>query len=148
MTTPTESQKQAMNLALAETQGINPKRRWRVFYDKDRQHASIDMASQEEALQRRKESADLWIGCGHTTEEFSEPEEYDEWHNVAPRYCSDLNAVHEVEKKLNAYQRHKYTILLRSDVASVDAAWTVIHADAPTRVLALLRVLKPEFEVI
>ncbi len=58
-----------------------------------------------------------------------------------PDYLNDLNAVAEVEKLLNSYQRHKYTILLRGDCASVDAMWTITNATALQRCLALSRVI-------
>jgi len=45
------------------------------------------------------------------------------------------------EKSLNAYQRHKYTILVRGTVASVDSMWAMVHATAAQKAEAYLRAL-------
>lgn len=58
-----------------------------------------------------------------------------------PDFLSDLNAMHEAEKVLNAYQRHKYSIILRGDCASVDAAWTILNASAAQRAEAFGKTL-------
>lgn len=69
----------------AKMLGVEPRRRWRVYYDKERQHASIDIPTREEALARRADAERFWKDDGGTVGDFSEPEEYDEWDH-APRF--------------------------------------------------------------
>jgi|SRR5882757_1830911 len=58
-----------------------------------------------------------------------------------PNFHGSLDACAIAEKSLNAYQRHKYTILVRGTVASVDSMWAMVHATAAQKAEAYLRAL-------
>ena len=81
---------------------------------------------------------DLWVPSQQT----GDPDDFSELQCTGlPDYCNNLNAMHEAERVLNAYQRHKYTLLLRGDCASVDSMWEVAHKPAIQRAEAFLRTI-------
>lgn len=101
-----------MRVMVAKICGVSPKRKWRVFYDKERQHASIGIHSKQEAIEVRYNSTSFWESCGFDPAAFSEPEEYDDWMD-APDYPEDLNACAEFEEELPSHLWSSYTFELR-----------------------------------
>lgn len=105
--TPTELQKltpKEKSVKIAEACGIEPERRWRFFYDQERQHGVIDIRSREEAKECQIKNVQWWRDQGMEVPE-SDVEEYDEWSRVAPDYPTSLDAMHEAEKSPTAAQR-------------------------------------------
>ena len=79
-------------------------------------------------------SWDMWDKNGASNQEWQ-----------LPRYLSDLNAMHEAERKLSlvqrdSYWRHLQRITEKGRMAT--AAWTTTTASAAHRAEALLRTLK------
>lgn len=101
MNKPTYLELEQINIRIAMLMGIQPLRRWRVFYDIDRQNGSLCLESKWDAYQNIERDKDFWIeNCIEPpARAYSEPEEYDEW-GRAPRYVSSLDDVHEAETKL------------------------------------------------
>lgn len=95
MSTLTREEKRVL---IAKHCGIKPKRMWRVYFDADRESASVRIRTYEEAIERKRIEDNRSIGYGWKVES-SEPEQYDEWED-APRYFTDLNAAHEMEMAL------------------------------------------------
>lgn len=59
------------------------------------------------------------------------------WVTNCPDYCSDLNAMHEAEQKLNTNQWYQYALALNE----VCWHWALIHAPPRQRAEAFLRTL-------
>lgn len=102
-----------MRVEMALLDGRKPKRMWRVFYDKERQHAAICISTREEALHRLKHETESSKSYGWDTSEFSEPEEYDEWED-APDYLNSLDAVAPVEARMTEEQRENVVNILET----------------------------------
>lgn len=93
--------KTKQNIAIAKVCGLKPNRRWRVWYNDEHTHGSIDM-TYEQALKCIEHTKEYWpelktIG----------PEEYDEW-GGCPDYCGDLNSMAEAEGILDEEHRGEY----------------------------------------
>ena len=56
-----------------------------------------------------------------------------------PNYPDKLDDMHEAENILNAYQKHKYTLLVRGDYASVESMWILLSDTAAQRAEAFLK---------
>lgn len=128
-------------IAIAEACGVNPVRRWRVWYDKDRENGQIEMHSRDEAIiaaERARKDFARWgdSAC------ISEPEEYDSW-TYAPDYLNDLNAIHSAEKILTREQWSEYTANLNSSLSSgtQGICQAICHATGAQRAEAFLRTI-------
>ena len=124
-------------VAIAKHIGIEPLRRWRVWYDKERQHGSICIPTRAEAEQRRQMALQDCERFGMIAEDVSDPEEYDEWRD-APDYPHDLNAMHEAEKTLTPTQWHQYNAHL-ARITMHDRLFAMVSATAAQRAQAFLR---------
>lgn len=128
---------------------------WRVWYDTERQHGSVQILTKNEAFLRAQHEAERWFEWNPKGSEItiSDPEEYDEWCD-APNLFADtpegLWACHQAEKELTPAQHGTYEqwIIEGENVVSVPhaslrtgALFLLVHATAPQRALALYRTL-------
>lgn len=130
-----------MRIAIAKHCGIEPMKRWRFFYDAERQHGSIDIYDIHEAKRRREDNMTSWISAGGKNETISEPEQYDEW-KYAPDYLNDLNAMHEAEKTLTEDGVERYCEALNetsgSDSEKGKASFVAYFSNARQRAEAFV----------
>lgn len=129
-------------IAIAKLAGWLPERRWRFFYDAERQHGTINMRSREEATEFRKHNIEDWVRCGGDASTVSEIEEYDEYEN-APDFLNDLNAMHEVEKALDTSHEIEFYMERLTDTCGGDtelgkASFVAYFATAEQRADAFL----------
>lgn len=89
------------NIAIYKLLGYEPRKAWRVWYDKDKTFGSIGYSCKEDALNRIKIEKTQWPYTQYPEEyKFSEPEEYDDWGGL-PEVNLDL--LNKVEMKLAPY---------------------------------------------
>lgn len=138
--TPTELAKltpEEKRVKIAEACGVKPLKRWRVFYDKDRQHGTVAMLTREDAEASARNAAEFWESLGHSVSEFSEPEEYDEWY-WAPNYLNDLNAMRDAIMS----QTPEFRKAMRNYLWKMMDQMSAHFADAATMADAFLLTLK------
>lgn len=140
-----------LRVQLAEAMGIEPVRRWRIWFDKDRQHGQIEMHSRYEALIATERAREDFARWGDMVD-ISEPEEYDSWCHTRP--LSEL--VRTAEAGLSQDQRSSYAraLLMRLapklkdqlPLACPNLLWReiamLITAADEVRAAALLEVLR------
>lgn len=87
----------SIRIRVARELGIEPDRRWRVFYDAERQHGSLSMRTQAEALDNIQKEKDFRARIGEEyVGDISEPEEYYEWGGAPPYDTDETTAIREL----------------------------------------------------
>lgn len=130
------------NIAIYKLLGFEPRKMWRVWYNKDKSHGSCSLPSREEALKRIEIEKTSW-GYKKWIEEyeFSEPEEYEDWFHC-PQV--DLDLLHGAEKII--YEQRDWIEWLGYCNKLLEVKKSIhldqcIHADVKERREALLKTL-------
>ena len=63
-----------------------------------------------------------------------------------PKYSTDLNAIHEAEKRLTKEQRCTYVNILSRNIVNTGVYWDEFHASARQKAEALLMTLRGDGE--
>lgn len=76
-----------LNERIAKLMGIQPRMMWRVWYDAEKQHGSIEIPTHEEAVKRASFERQNLLDAGVNIRDFviSEPEQYESFDH-APNY--------------------------------------------------------------
>lgn len=94
------------NIAIYKLLGYKPRRMWRYWYNKDKNWGALCLESREEVLKIIKEEKTHWPFIDYPEEyEFSEPEEYDDWHDLP---SVDLDFINRAEDALSIEQIRIY----------------------------------------
>lgn len=135
------------NVMIAELCGIEPIRRWRFWYNLERDHGSVNMRSKEEAEECRTQGIAFWVSCGGESNTVSEVEQYDEWVD-APNYCGSLDAMASAEALLDENQREEYCAQLchSNHVVFNSTRWSCASAKSEQRAVAFLMVMGKEIK--
>lgn len=62
------------------------------------------------------------------------------WHQFAPDFCNDLNAMHKAEKTLDYDQQFEYAYVLDHSIEHRACEFGLIHTSARQRAEAFLKV--------
>ena len=126
------------NIAIYKLLGFEPRKMWRVWYNKDKSYGLCYIPSKEEALKRIEIEKASWRCEEYPKEfEFSEPEEYEDW-SCCPKV--DLDLLYEAEDAyITSNNSETYDANLCLAMKNEpDYTW---HANVSQRKKALLKTL-------